>query len=264
MAFIPKTWVDEQIVYAADMNRIEQGIADAVSFTSQTLTDPQKTQARKNIAAAPDGFGLGANGYPNPYTVVTSATIDALDRSGLFWYKDDATPIYPDGYNSGTIGNLLHINGDTNNTLSARQIFYPYWPYGEARTLNISCMRMRNTDGEWQPWEWVNPPMALGVEYRTTERYLGKPVYVKVVDFGSMPNATTKTLSHGIANIAYPISAYGCTKDGWTSIPSVGVESLAEVIAVVSLTNTQIRVWCKDDWTTNKCYITIKYTKTTD
>lgn len=28
MAFIPKTWVDDQIVYAEDMNRIEQGIAE--------------------------------------------------------------------------------------------------------------------------------------------------------------------------------------------------------------------------------------------
>lgn len=33
--------------------------------------------------------------------------------------------------------------------------------------------------------EWVNPPMMLGVEYRTTERYLGEPVYVKAVDFGN-------------------------------------------------------------------------------
>lgn len=32
----------------------------------------------------------------------------------------------------------------------------------------------------WKPVEWVNPPMDLGVEYRTTERYQGKPVYKKM------------------------------------------------------------------------------------
>ena len=32
----------------------------------------------------------------------------------------------------------------------------------------------------WLPWEWVDPPMKLGVEYRTTERYLGNPVYKKM------------------------------------------------------------------------------------
>lgn len=29
--------------------------------------------------------------------------------------------------------------------------------------------------------EWFNPPMELDVEYRTTERWLGKPVYTKAI-----------------------------------------------------------------------------------
>lgn len=33
--------------------------------------------------------------------------------------------------------------------------------------------------------EWINPPLALGVEYRTTERFFGKPVYVQLVNFGA-------------------------------------------------------------------------------
>lgn len=45
-----------------------------------------------------------------------------------------------------------------------------------------------NGDGAWGEWEWVNPPMQLGVEYRTTERYLGKPVYVKLVNLGEGAN----------------------------------------------------------------------------
>ena len=34
--------------------------------------------------------------------------------------------------------------------------------------------------------------MDLGVEYRTTERYLGKPVYCRAIDFGAVPPANTK------------------------------------------------------------------------
>lgn len=30
--------------------------------------------------------------------------------------------------------------------------------------------------------EWINPPMVAGVEYRTTERFNGAPVYTKVVE----------------------------------------------------------------------------------
>ena len=43
----------------------------------------------------------------------------------------------------------------------------------------------------WNSWEWINPPMLLGTEYRTTERYLGKPVYAKLVDLGEGTNGKT-------------------------------------------------------------------------
>lgn len=32
--------------------------------------------------------------------------------------------------------------------------------------------------------EWINPPVVLGVEYRTTERFSGMPVYTKFVQLG--------------------------------------------------------------------------------
>ena len=37
--------------------------------------------------------------------------------------------------------------------------------------------------------EWVNPPMLIGVEYRTTERYNSKPVYCQLVSFGTLSNS---------------------------------------------------------------------------
>lgn len=38
--------------------------------------------------------------------------------------------------------------------------------------------------------EWMNPPMAKGVEYRTVERYAGKPVYTVLIDCGSVSQGT--------------------------------------------------------------------------
>ncbi len=43
--------------------------------------------------------------------------------------------------------------------------------------------------------EWVNPPMELGVEYRTTERYLNEPVYTKIVQFDNL--STNQTFDSG-------------------------------------------------------------------
>ena len=39
--------------------------------------------------------------------------------------------------------------------------------------------------------EWFNPPMVLGKSYRTTERYKGKPVYIKTMDLGALPAGTS-------------------------------------------------------------------------
>ena len=43
---------------------------------------------------------------------------------------------------------------------------------------NNALMAVREVSGgEVGPIEWINPPMKLGIEYRTTDRYLGKPVF---------------------------------------------------------------------------------------
>lgn len=46
----------------------------------------------------------------------------------------------------------------------------------------IICRRYK-INNSWQAWEYINPPMAVNTEYRTTERFLSKPVYVKMIDF---------------------------------------------------------------------------------
>lgn len=59
-----------------------------------------------------------------------------------------------------------------------------------------SCVMRRTVDGdECYPWEWVNPPMEIGVEYRTVERYDGEPVFVTLQANGTM---TKRTDYHGI------------------------------------------------------------------
>ena len=55
-------------------------------------------------------------------------------------------------------------------------------------------------------WEWIDPPLALGVEYRTTKKYLGKAVYTKAVDFGALPVTTTKTVSFSSSAVTAVIS----------------------------------------------------------
>lgn len=53
----------------------------------------------------------------------------------------------------------------------------------------------------WHGWDWVDPPMVIGSEYRTTERWNGKVVYTKLVNYGLIAVDTTETqfVSHGIS-----------------------------------------------------------------
>ena len=72
--------------------------------------------------------------------------------------------------------------------------------------------------GKWVvPWECVNPPLVEGVEYRTKERYRGKAVYTKLVDLGSLPNASRKQVAHG-ASATRVIRCCGQMSNG-VSIP---------------------------------------------
>lgn len=64
----------------------------------------------------------------------------------------------------------------------------------------LSAMRGRTSDGTWREWEYINPPMTLNTEYRTTERFLGKPVYVKVINFGALPSASSRSISVSTPN----------------------------------------------------------------
>jgi hypothetical protein len=54
-------------------------------------------------------------------------------------------------------------------------------------------------EDDWKPWEYETPPMKLGVEYRTTERWQGTAVYTKLIDCGKMPNNTQVSIPHGIS-----------------------------------------------------------------
>lgn len=143
---------------------------------AQSLTDAQKTQARANIAAAPKGFGLG-----DIWNIAPSRDADLITGSG-FQMAVLNTPIGSSWW--GILSFIYDADTATQWAMSQNDASY----YGSV------CKREKRA-GTWTPWEWGNPPLALGVEYRTTERYLGKPVYIRLEEVAALPNNTTLTVS---------------------------------------------------------------------
>lgn len=141
--------------------------------------------------------------------------------------------------------------------------------YGKDSIISIR----RKLNSVWQPWELVNPPMKLGFEYRTTERYLGKPVYAMAVDFGNLPNATTKEITvSGVSSPNKVVSVFGYTSD-YKTIPTFSyswgpMTALPDAIALDAhahpVDGLRIHVETQYNRSDATAIVIVKYTKSTD
>lgn len=216
---------------------------------AQSLTTAQQTQARRNIGAAPDGFGLG-----NTAKMLTpSDNLDTLMKNGWFQYDNNNPP-------KGTLPTtLVHyaslIRVSVAGNTCVQEAFDP-----TDSTLHGTVLRRTvygvGAGAKIYPWELVNPPLNLGVEYRTTERYLGKPVYVKAVNFGALPNNAVKQVAHGISNLQFAISVTG-ESNGDNLIGNM-------YITYVHIGYTNITIKTNANRSGTSATVLIKYTKTTD
>lgn len=226
-----------------------------VSFNNRTgIVMPEKGDyTADQVGAAPSGFGWGEK-------VVEVRATSAQESHEDYCTKLDAI-----------------LSNMPNNT-AALILAYPPEIYGRAATTisilykgsdeyatlfncgaaepSFNGWRIYKEKGAWYPFEWVNPPMTLGVEYRTTERWNGKLVYAKYVNFGSAPNATTKSVSHGIENFAQ------CA--GWTGILGGANLQGHSGITAVDINATSIAITTDKDLSASAVYVAIKYTKSTD
>lgn len=104
--------------------------------------------------------------------------------------------------------------------------------------------------GAWVGWGFVNPQMAAGVEYRTTERWLSGPVYVKALNVGYV-SAGSNAIAHGCA-MKQPLTVEAYNNN---------VELVTGYSGITSLTcdGTNVHMTCSNDFGNITFYL--KYTK---
>ena len=194
------------------------------------------------VGAAPEGYGLGER-FGKTITDCNEATTGG-------WYNFGSgclnTPELIPNYEYAS---LLVVPRGT----SVTQVYY---------NPIITCymaVRVKSNNG-WEPWEYINPPMSPGVEYRTVERWDGSPVYVKCVYCGEMADGAE--IEHGIQDINYVIRYEG-TAAG-LAMPRVFNHSLTDVwTSYVSFVDqTKIGLAAGTSVVGNNIYVTIWYTKT--
>lgn len=206
-----------------------------------------KTVYNQVSGVAPAGYGLGET---LPYIAKTSESgeydADTVNKTGFFAAKTN-TP-------TGNWCYGLHVNRIDNKAFQLVT--------GEFSEKEFALRK--KIDGVWQPWEWVNPPMQLGVEYRTTERYLGKPVYVKALGLGTMPGAsTTKSVSFGTGTeIAIDVTGRMEYDSDTYTIPFDRGNGTS---AAIYTHNSQVfLISGANSITSYNAYAVVKYIKTTD
>ena len=125
-----------------------------------------------DIGAAPSGYGLG---------VTSSAVPSDLNNAinGGFYCFGSSTLNRPSRMNEGAV---IVASREANWLVQIACSTYDY-------TSGSGILAVRRCLGSsgWSEWEYINPPMITGIEYRTTERYNGKPVYTKLVNLGALP-----------------------------------------------------------------------------
>lgn len=210
---------------------------------AQSLTDDQKTQARGNIDAAPGGFGLGGVLVDAPENSAGFADANLITATGF--YRAVRNVLY------GGWHYIIHLNYDSATALQLAAYASGEVYGAREKRLNV-----------WGDWEHTNPPMELGVEYRTTERFWGRPVYYKIVDCGQI--ADNKQVEHGIANMRDCISFQGLR--GGLPMPSISNNNLSDPWSyyVADVSSTKIILACGTSAAGGDCHVMLKYTKTTD
>ena len=167
------------------------GTAASASTLTQTLSIPKggtgasdAENARKNLNAAPDGYGLGVKAYNLP------SLADANDATDTGWYK-----IVSSTANAIGAAAMLRVEARENGYIKQTEI-----------RASTGAVRTRDcVGGVWGEWEWINPPMIVGIEYRTTERWNGKAVFAKMVSYtpngeiGNTGGSTDIQIPHNIS-----------------------------------------------------------------
>ena len=181
---------------------------------------------------APAGFGFGdaiqeiattsAEESYETYCAKVDAVLDAMPDKTAKLVRAYPPAVYG---NAGTTISLLY-KSDANyavlSNIGSADVGLCGWRMFKLRYPSSSSPAV------WMPFEWENPPMKIGVEYRTTERYDGKPVFVMAVNGGAFPDNSSKIIEVQIPDTSGQVKMLDCygVLDNGTQIPGLFGESV--------------------------------------
>lgn len=178
-----------------------------------------------SASKAPSGYGLGDSAR-----VVVNPN-DAI-QSGFYALAGSSSTDYFPEYTNFAYGTMLVEN---RYDKYIKQTFY----FDGIMAVRNGTRINTSDPVVWDSLEFINPPLAVGVEYRTTERSEGKPVYVKRIsvtcdnDISALSDSVNIYFPHNISsfgrlvrcnavmNSIYPLPHISHRSNGSASIISI-------------------------------------------
>ena len=208
------------------------------------------TAALANLGAAKSSHKHGA-------TDINSGTLSS-DRLPTIPIKKGGTGKSSFGYGTFLVGN--GTSALTERTPAEVVTDIGALPATEDPTYK-GCYYCMNDDVQ----EWINPPLRHGVEYRTTERYDGKPVYVKVINYGALATSgTTVNIPLGCTatNLVYFDILTTLFSGNQYNFPTFDYTSANALLTGYFINEkTAFLVKCHADLSSATAVVTVKYTK---
>ena len=221
------------------------------------LTKPAVSEPA-DIAVLNNNFDL-IDAFFRQHGVGKNATaVDTLDNArtfGLYMSNVGVPPL-----NGKVYWVALVMPHNTTQTMAQ-------FAFRSTSTPTSFAMR-RMTDGVWDEWEYLNPPMNAGVEYRTTARCDGKPVYQKRIvytttDVGTEGSTSDIKIPHGISGFDSLVGIHASMKasSGDYVLPYLATAGGLTLVSSVGASNIVVRA--QGVWSGSRTWnFDLAYTKT--
>lgn len=241
------------VYYTALSELATQAIRAAETFKTDTsLTGMGKAADAAAVGSAlaekaPAGYGLGE-------AVITKKVVSSLDEitaGGGYALPASVAPqqLYGDWEGYAFAGRR---NGD--------MVLVATRSYNDDVFMAI----LRKNNGVWgglDDWAWLNPPMSVGVEYRTTEFWNGKAVYVRMSNCGVLPENNVSNASVPNLGTIIGVTAIASGAAGTYQLPALNESDAGNKIAFWNMGSRMFVKTFANGWSGFSLYVTTKYTK---
>lgn len=254
--------IDSTNISSVSGAKLQAGTVPASSLDTNANVETRMSEALGNFVASGCVWstisGLNATMASGVIYISGKRVVVASVSSRTFTASRDT---YVSVDVNGTVSYSEVTNGASAPSLPANSLWSAKLVSGASSITSITDMRT------------LSPGVATmnGGNYSTSEIDTGytwidgKKIYKKTINFGSLPNNTSKNVAHGIVGIDNVVRIYGFAKLANNSVrvplPFTSVTALTAGMALTEEGTTSVVITTGSDRTTWSAYVTLEYTK---